>query len=394
MDRQANTAPLESIDQLKFRGHIPALDGLRGVAVLMVLMLHFYLSEAEILRVHPTFGPILGKIAFSGVWGVELFFVLSGFLITGILVDSKDKINYFGAFYMRRFLRIFPLYYVTLAVVLLILPNLVAFDAPAQSIVSRQVWLWTYLQNTPWSGGHWDDSTIFHMVHFWSLCVEEHYYLVWPLVVRFLPARYISVVCIVGMVSCLALRMLHSVPGSPTILGWSTLTKLDGLFVGSLIALGCRAVQINKSFKKFAPIGLVVFGIAFAALLFIPRRVQLGYYGAFVEPVVVLFFGSVLITALDSANGFSKLLRNPFLRTFGKYSYGIYVIHFLCVPAFDSLFQRRNMCNWTGSPLLVQVGFYVLTIASSYLLAFTSWHLMEKHFLTLKEHFEYRSAPV
>src|SRR5688572_11214801 len=159
--------------------HIRVLDGLRGVAILMVLMIHLY-PKPFIADTYPTLTAVFGRLIGAGSYGVELFFVLSGFLITGILLDTKHERRFLGKFYARRILRIFPLYYGALFIVIVILPLFVAFDAEAMAIVHRQLWLWTYLSNWP-VGSIWDDSSLFMLGHFWSLCVEEHFYVFWPL---------------------------------------------------------------------------------------------------------------------------------------------------------------------------------------------------------------------
>ena len=140
-------------------GHLIALEGLRGVAILMIMLRHFY-NEEIIRDGYPIIGPIMTKLAVAGNYGVELFFVITGFLITNILLDSENRPNFFRNFYMRRFLRIFPLYYAVLFVIFFILPHLVTFDAAAKDIATRQIWFWTYLSNAPWSGGGWDNSAI------------------------------------------------------------------------------------------------------------------------------------------------------------------------------------------------------------------------------------------
>src|ERR1035437_9377640 len=237
---------------LKFRGHIPALDGLRGVAILMVLMLHFY-NEAAINAQYPLFGPIVTKLALSGLYGVQLFFVLSGFLITGILLDSKGGANYFRNFYMRRFLRIFPLYYGTLCVLFLILPHVVPFDEGAQDIASRQGWLWAYLSNLPWSGSNWDSSNVFRLGHFWSLCVEEHFYFLWPLVVYACSKQKLVRLCVIIMVCCLLVRLIHTVADGPRLFEWSSIWKLDGLALGSLLAASLRESSLSFRLSRYAP---------------------------------------------------------------------------------------------------------------------------------------------
>ena len=394
MLRHANTGASEFIDQIKFRGHIPALDGLRGIAILLVLMLHFYFAgEERINAAYPIIGPLITKLAMAGHYGVPLFFVLSGFLITGILVDSRGSSNYFRVFYMRRFLRIFPLYYATLCVVLLILPHFVTFAVDGQSVLSRQVWLWTYLINAPWSGGGWAAEGVFQLGHFWSLCVEEHFYILWPLVVYVLSSRSLSRVCLGGIVLGVVFRIAHSIPESPVILGWSTLTSADGLFVGSLLAIGLRdpnaCLKIGKWFRRV----MLISGTLVVAQIFIPRRLHETWWWAFCELNFVVFFGALLVAALCAKGALSRILKSRILCNFGKYSYGIYVIHMVCQPAFERLFCHMDLLSGRAvTPLLGQFVFYSMTITSSYLLAYGSYHLMEKHFLSLKRHFDYKSA--
>lgn len=388
----AHTKTLARMSEpLQFRGHIPALDGLRGVAILMVLMLHFFLAEKELKESYPILGPVITKFACSGVWGVELFFVLSGFLITGILVDSRNNPNYFAAFYMRRVLRIFPLYYATLGVLFLVLPHFLSFDVPAQNMASRQGWIWIYLLNAPWARGEWG-SSLFIIGHFWSLCVEEHFYLLWPLIVRLVTPSKLSQVCIGGIVFGICIRLLYEGCGHPSFLRWSSLDKLDGLFVGSFIAISCRNGTQTSTVLRWARISLLAVGIPFLGFLLMPRRTYIGFWMAFVETISVVFFGALLVFALRPETIFSRILAHSTLRCFGKYSYGIYVIHFICLPAFVRLFSLPSLMALSLGPLVGQIIFYALTISSSFLLAYVSWHLMEKRFISVKRYFEYRSG--
>lgn len=392
-----DSAPITTVtgmtEPLQFRGHIAALDGLRGIAILMVLLRHFYL-EVPILTAYPTVGPWLTKLALAGNYGVELFFVLSGFLITGILVDSRSNSNYFSAFYMRRFLRIFPLYYATLCVVLIILPRWVDFDSAGQSIVSRQVWLWSYLSNAPWSGGGWDGSAIFRLGHFWSLCVEEHFYTIWPIVVYLILDKHLKKLCVIGLIGCLLLRLISLTSESSSFLGWSSISKLDGLLMGSLLAVGVRSHSLQLFLLRISDRARIPLFVAFAGLLIVPRRLEHTWwcYGP-TESIAVLLFGSITMLALQPATTFSSMLKNPVLRGFGKYSYGIYVIHNILLPAFDAILKPLAFGLLSKCPIVGQVLYWIATITSSCLLAALSWHLMEKHFLSLKSHYEYRSTP-
>jgi peptidoglycan/LPS O-acetylase OafA/YrhL len=156
---------------------ITNLDGIRGIAVLWVMLHHFQLY-GEGFPPTTFLDRQVERLTISGWIGVDLFFVLSGFLITGILLDSKSNTGYFRKFYMRRFLRIFPLYYGFLFAFMFVLPLIDPEGAEFQLQFKEQIWYWTYLIN-------WKLATIYvseyiGISHFWSLAIEEQFYLVWP----------------------------------------------------------------------------------------------------------------------------------------------------------------------------------------------------------------------
>src|SRR4051812_15765629 len=210
--------------------HIPALDGVRGLAILLVLIFHF--SQLGYTPNPTGFRAVLQKATAAGWIGVDLFFVLSGFLITSILVEAKGSQGYFRNFYMRRVLRIFPLYYGVLAVAAVL--GLVFYDRLPQeyrNVFHYQGGLWAYLQNfirIDWMG----------FTHFWSLAVEEHFYLVWPALVFFLSRRAAMGVCVALIAAAIAIRtgrVLNHAEIEATYT-W-TFCRMDCLAIGSLLAL-------------------------------------------------------------------------------------------------------------------------------------------------------------
>jgi peptidoglycan/LPS O-acetylase OafA/YrhL len=183
--------------------HVPELDGIRGLAIAMVMALHF-VNNAVIPTNVVERAAI--KLTNYGLWGVDLFFVLSGFLSTGILIDSKGRPGYFANFYARRTLRIFPLYYAVLLLLTVLIPAAVLQAFDPQLLTLRPMWPWLYLYGTNVYLGPQTSFSIPYVSHFWSLAVEEHFYLVWPLLVWWLTPRAVMRVSV---------ALSSPAPGSP-----------------------------------------------------------------------------------------------------------------------------------------------------------------------------------
>ena len=170
-------------------GFIPALDGLRGIAIILVMLHHFTYYR-------PTSGidALIGSVLFFGWTGVDLFFVLSGFLITGILLDTRGSERYFTSFYARRTLRIFPLYYLVLFLAFVVLPKFPAVHPvlAGQADVPPQWPYWLYLTNFSIADRGWVHGWVDVA---WSLAIEEQFYLVWPLVIWLCPPRLVAWLC-------------------------------------------------------------------------------------------------------------------------------------------------------------------------------------------------------
>src|SRR5262249_4475877 len=181
------------------------LDGLRGLAIALVVFYH----TTNYAMARSAFDRALTVLPSLGWSGVDLFFVLSGFLITGILLRARQSPTYFRSFYARRVLRIFPLYYAVLVLLLLIVPRigvLSPFDGFWNAGASRQgFWYWLYLSNLKVAlAGAWQHRVLDIT---WSLAIEEHFYLLWPLAVRRCSERTLLAICAVTALGALALRV-------------------------------------------------------------------------------------------------------------------------------------------------------------------------------------------
>lgn len=390
-------------NRLSLTKHILALDGLRGLAILGVILFHAAVDYAP----STLMGKMLGAAFNVGWGGVDLFFVLSGFLITGILLESRGTAGFFRNFYARRTLRIFPLYYGVLFFIFVILPHFRPFDtAGLQTIARNQGWFWIYLTNFGFiaHGSVFGNSDWLLLNHFWSLAVEEQFYLIWPLLVYRLSGRALAGVCIFLFVEALLLRtglaILHQRPGT---MFFPTPCRVDALALGALLALLVRAPGVTRAWlSSIARRVFVSIGIVLAAMFFwtSPGLKTLGL--RFNErpslsigiSLFALLSASVLLLGLDPAPGnrVRSCLEWTPLRVLGKYSYAMYVFHQLLIPVFDRYASVEHLDAAMGSELLAQVVHALVMVLGSLAVAFVSWHLYEKHFLRLKKYFEYRRA--
>ncbi len=369
------------MDPARYRGHVPALDGVRGLAILLVLAHNFHEFDAP-----PS---LLGKIlslAMNWGWvGVQLFFVLSGFLITGVLLDTRRASNYFGAFYGRRSLRIFPLYYSLLLVVFVILPLFIGHQVQGYQ---HQIWLWTYLANWVVPFG----LAVPAFAAFWSLAVEEQFYLVWPFVVLRLSSRRLGWLCIALAVLSLASRIIMVSSGvSSEGIYMFTISRLDALVLGAAAALLLRSpTGADWVERRLSAISLG------ALALFVAGGVVTGAYPRASVPtqtlgysILAVVFTVVVVATVVSHSHRGRLARwlsfAP-LRAVGKYSYAMYVFHkFLHDDLGEPLLNR-----WFARPHSAPLAFtyFVVMTLLTFVAGFLSYHLLEKHFLRLKGRFE------
>lgn len=360
-----------------FRGKIPALDGVRGLAVLLVLLSHFFLVEFWT-------NERAYVLAQAGWLGVDLFFVLSGFLITGILLDSRHNKHYWSSFYKRRVLRILPLYFFVVTVTWLTILFIEKTPDRLQGYDSF-AWFFTFTPNIAMAlKGNWlSHSNVFNLNHLWSLAVEEQFYIFWPFLVRFLPVRWLAGLCFCIVFFSTPLR--HWVAGEQGVNSVASyvlpFTRMDGLAAGSFLA-----VFFRLDLHHFIPFDKWIVRIVLCwtgweiAQIFL-HGTELRLYN-----LSALFFASILYLSLNTDR--NALIRwvceNTFLRHLGTYSYGLYVFHQMFIFEWENWFAKPLLHS--GLPLALSQTIYVLlAFSGTYLLARLSWVLIERPFLKLKD---------
>jgi peptidoglycan/LPS O-acetylase OafA/YrhL len=371
--------------------HLPALDGVRGLAILLVIACH----TSDHLELHAHWISRGGRamfLTFGAGWiGVDLFFVLSGFLITRILLATRERPHYFKNFYARRALRILPLY--------------LAFCGA--------MWLQSMRHPTPGDRGDLL-SLIFYYNNFreaffsfhiaaalqcWSLAVEEHFYMLWPFVIAFAPPRQLRTICLFGIALSFGARVLVialGVPGNAVYV--LTPCRLDGLLVGAWLADAFRNPEVWSQVRRYGRSVLTIAALGLGMIVVYQHhgfdwmlranRSDLPKYSEFgFAPVVfllALFFGGLLVESI-SGSWFSSFMRLPWLRALGKYSYGIYLFHLYIMIQCRIVLARLApgaVGNWMLEPF-----FFALVAVVTFACASVSYHLFEEQFLKLKRLF-------
>jgi len=372
--------------------HLPELDGFRGLAILMVMFYHFGHCLDGPIWTGGFVGKLVARAVASGWCGVDLFFVLSGFLITGILYDTKGHAGFFRTFYMRRVLRIFPLYYGVLVAAFFVSPWVGATRFGLWAPPENQGWFWLYGVNfLRVFRGHESCGTLEHL---WSLAVEEHFYLFWPLLIFLLNRVAAMWACVAVAAGALWFRLAGVYLGYQTANYMLTPARVDAMAVGAFLALAVRGPGGLGSVVRHARSAAAISGFLLAALLathhgvlycFAKDTQTVGY------TLLAVFFGSTMVlTVASGGRGLaSRLTRNHALGFIGKYSYGIYVFHFSLVPALVGLLGLDRALRNVGPQPMAVVAHLLILMAVSVAVAWLSWHLYEKHFLRLKKLFPY-----
>jgi len=339
--------------------YLPELDGVRGLAILWVVLYHCN------LRLKGTW------IYYATQWGwagVILFFALSGFLITSILLGTRDKPRYFQNFHARRVLRIWPVYILLLVVVYLNAPWFIGL-----SIMDA-------IKTAPWLAYIFLVQNLFHLAlppaigPTWALCIEEQYYFLWAPLVKYLrKPGMLAAVLLCAMVVSPWLRHSHYAWLTAT----HTLIHLDGIALGSLLALGMHTLPIGRRTWLWIGLGCLVAGISAAATIaggtaFLDSALAVGFVGGVLA----------LIASTGARNPINAALRSGPLAFYGRISYGLYMIHisvFIYFGWFDLLMDPYGTAG--------NLAIVAFRLAASTAAAAVLWYGFESQILKLKRYF-------
>ena len=364
---------MKSKNSTKFSigNYYPALDGLRGLAILMIIMYHNF----DFLPLSQT-----------GWIGLDLFFVLSGFLITGILLQKKNSSHFLRNFYARRILRIFPIYYLSFIIFLLILPKIISYPFDLNYFLAYQHWFWLEIQN--WLFILKPKGNNNFLNHFWSLALEEQFYLICPWVVLFIRKIQNLISFLLGMLLLLLILRLAIWSfrlENVSYVNIYAFTRIDGLCVGSLLAIFRH--QGNFELKTINRVlGLIFFLLVFIVIpLFkVFFHARLPYLACCLFPTIALFWGFVVWSSIPRENLIFRVFSNRLLIFFGKISYGLYIFHW---PINRLIKLRFEM----GPDQLYHVGttlfLAVISTAIAIVMSIISYYTYERYFLGLKRYF-------
>jgi peptidoglycan/LPS O-acetylase OafA/YrhL len=373
---------------IDFRDRFPALNGIRALAVTLVFLDH-YAGGAHGGR----FLNVLNAIRLRGWVGVDLFFVLSGFLITGILYDTRHDSHFFLRFFARRSVRIFPVFYLVFAILLALTPFLHYEWRAGHTLFF--VYMGNFLANYDFS--YYEIYTASHPTfkafigHFWSLCVEEQFYLLWPVVVWLVRDRIKLLWTATGLsFLALILRCLMVYLSTPELAErWIVRTlpfRMDTLLLGGVLALLLRGPNADRWQRFCRPILLVAGALALAVTIFSPLYDSPWLLTIGLTFTAIASTGLVGSTLRTGSPAFRLFHLRP-LHVLGKYSYGFYIFHAVYMWAWVQLLvflMGRFHSKALAGILAISINFVV-----TFLVAKLSYDLFEVRFLKLKKYFEY-----
>jgi peptidoglycan/LPS O-acetylase OafA/YrhL len=365
--------------------HNAALDGIRGLAIVFVLARHLITVNASTNTPVYNFARGLHDALFCGV---DVFFALSGFLITRILINTVSDPHYFRSFYARRSLRIFPLYYGVVLGLLICTPLLHIQWAGQQ-------WRLLTYSNRIFESRHAGWSFYLNprvsLVNFWSLHIEEQFYMLWPLFVFFIrsPRRLLTFAASTSVVALLIRVWMEAHGFSQPFIYTSLLSRMDGLLIGACLAIALQTRFHEFVLKVATPVFLLaatLFAVDFSMQEW-PSTSHLPWLFPLEFTLLALASSGLIAMCLKPRSRAARVFRNPVLRFFGKYSYGLYVFHSI-LPTFGFAVVRDYLLDHVHPAIAANLLNTTLELSLTIFLSVLSFYCFESPFLKLKRFFK------
>ena len=390
------------------KSHIRALDGIRGLATVFVLLSHCYLMPAcfdpEPMKSMSGLRVLLFKSAELGWIGVDIFFVLSGFLITRGLLQTREDPRYFRNFYARRALRLLPLYYSLLAFYFLLAPFKHLPGSSYEFNAQNQGYYWFYLQNLLQVG---DSIPTGELTHLWSLAIEEQFYIYWPLALLLVPQRHHYRIISAGLSVAVGTRMLSLAADNlhPHSMYVFTLARMDGIFVGALLAMALSSAtpalidHVRLIARRTFPLASLVFVLSVVLAghyaesfpvyacdsMYLTLIQQVGF------PALALATGSFVALTLLSAVPplVQRIFESRVLVTIGKCSYGTFILHPWLFGGLTAVGLGWSAFRGIlGDNLLADLVYMFCFIIVGFIPGWLTWTFFESRVLKLKDRFQ------
>lgn len=372
----------------KTKVFFPNLDGLRFICFFMVFLFHINKTVTENYLAHgaeiPTFFKIFKILFQNGNLGVNFFFVLSGFLITFLLVKEKEltgKIHVIN-FYIRRILRIWPLFYLCVLIGFVIFPMAAHLLRAQREENASLIYYLLFLNNFDIIEKGFPNSLILGIL--WSIAIEEQFYLSWPLLLSFLPLRFFKYAAIVILAGSLAFRFFYQ--NDTNILYFHTLAVIGDMAIGGLFAYlsahNNKFLHVITTLKKSQIAAIYL--ITIFLFIFRHKLFASSFALVFERVVISTFFGLIILEQNFSNNSFFKFSQFRTLTQLGVYTYGLYCVHFIGIYAAMAL---GNQFKWDEFNVVINLLQAIVALIITILLSMLSYHFFEKKFLSLKDRF-------
>lgn len=361
----------------------PHLDGIRFFCFFSVFLMHGFFSEQASITGDATY-QLLRRYFFEEAHiGVNFFFVLSGFLITYLLVKEKEFTNkiHAGNFYIRRILRIWPLYFFNVLFGFLIFPQLKAMFGQVPNETASLPYYLVFLSNFDVLRHGLADASMLNVL--WSVAIEEQFYLAWPLLMLFTPARHYLKLLLAIIGISFIFRFYHY--DNEMLVHMHTLSCISDMAVGGL---GATLVIQNKKFlawvENLPRWSIILLYAAMTGVYVFRRDIFTGYALPFDRFIFSVFFIMVILEQSYAKHSWYKMGRHKFISEMGKYTYGLYCLHMLAILVVTTLLDKLGWATQLWQVVLIQIPVALLLSMG---IAYASYHLFEKHFLKLKDKF-------